>query len=589
MKINTVEIRNFRSIIHAKFDLHDYSIILGANNAGKTNIITALRAFYGDNKIKYNKDTDLPKFKNLPEFKSLKDESWIEIEYRLNEDEFSELDKQYRGPDNTLKLRRYFIHKSKVKPGQSNIHGYVYSNNKNGQISDALFYGAKNISEAKIGSVIYIPELVKTEETLKLTGPSPLRDILTFVVKKFINRSKSYKSLESAFEEFNKKFKEERLKDKFSLSSFEKEVNENLKEWNVKFDVNINPIDPGNIIKSLISYSFIDNIINGKMDTYLYGQGLQRHLIYTLIRLSSKYKDEKTKVKKASFSPDLTLILFEEPEAFLHPNQQEILNTSLQNLSEEDNQQVLITTHSPIFVSKNIEDVINLIRLNKDNNGVTKVFQLSDDSKKNILLENDSLVKFLEKKSKDSSVPENIRNDIVKKYLNPEDIEERIEKESIRYVLWLDSERSSAFFAERVLICEGATEKTFIEYLMKNKWNELLKSKIYVLDAMGKSNIHRYMNLFKELGIRHSVLFDEDSNGSIFRLLNDFIRQQKNEYTIKIDSFKDDIESFFGVEPLPRNKKYKKPLYLLWKYRNNEIYEGKIREFKEKIFNLINS
>jgi len=583
MKINTVEIHNFRSIMHAKFNMYNYGVILGANNAGKTNIITALRIFYEDNRIKYNKDTDAPKFGNL------NDESWIEIEYHLDKDEFSKLDEQYRGPNNTLKLRRYLVHEKKVKPGQSNIYGYVYSNNKKGQVSDTLFYNAKNISQAKIGSVIYIPELVKAEETLKLTGPSPLRNILTFVVKKFINRSKSYKSLEEAFNEFNERFKDERLKDEFSLSSFEKEVNKNLKEWSVEFDVNINPIDPENIIKNLISYNFIDNIINKKMDTYLYGQGLQRHLIYTLIRLSSKYKDEKIRVKKTSFSPDFTLILFEEPEAFLHPNQQEILNMSFENLSKEDNQQVLITTHSPIFVSKNIENVTNLIRLNKDDNGVTKVFQLSDDSKKNILLENDSLVKFFEKKSKDNNISENIRDEIKQKYLNPEDIEERIEKESMRYVLWLDSERSSAFFAELVLICEGATEKTFIEYLIKNEWSELLKNKIYVLDAMGKPNIHRYMNLFKELGIYHSVLFDEDSNNSVFALLNDFIRQQKNEYTIKIDSFKDNIESFFGVDPLPRNKKYKKPLYLLWKYRNNEIDEDKLRDFKEKIFDLINS
>lgn len=44
-------------------------------------------------------------------------------------------------------------------------------------------------------------------------------------------------------------------------------------------------------------------------------------------------------------------------------------------------------------------------------------------------------------------------------------------KEAIRYSLWLDTERSSLFFADMVLICEGATEKVFIDYLIKSGMN----------------------------------------------------------------------------------------------------------------------
>lgn len=56
-----------------------------------------------------------------------------------------------------------------------------------------------------------------------------------------------------------------------------------------------------------------------------FGQGMQRHLIYTLIRVGAKYIGKKEE-KKKEFSPDLTIVLFEEPEAFLHPTQQEFLN-----------------------------------------------------------------------------------------------------------------------------------------------------------------------------------------------------------------------------------------------------------------------
>jgi len=53
MKIKSVKIHNFRSIKDAEFGLNDYSVLVGANNSGKTNILTALRIFYEDG-VKFN-------------------------------------------------------------------------------------------------------------------------------------------------------------------------------------------------------------------------------------------------------------------------------------------------------------------------------------------------------------------------------------------------------------------------------------------------------------------------------------------------------------------------------------------------------
>ncbi len=48
MQLQRVKIHNFRSILDADFDLEKYSLLVGENNAGKTNIITALIIFYED-------------------------------------------------------------------------------------------------------------------------------------------------------------------------------------------------------------------------------------------------------------------------------------------------------------------------------------------------------------------------------------------------------------------------------------------------------------------------------------------------------------------------------------------------------------
>ena len=117
MKISEITIHNFRSIKHQTFKLYDYSLLIGSNNSGRTNIIDALRMFY-EKDIKFKNDRDFPKFKTDDE------ESWIEIEFILNDDEFENLGDKYKRNGNRLRVRRYFKHSDKVKANQSNIYGY---------------------------------------------------------------------------------------------------------------------------------------------------------------------------------------------------------------------------------------------------------------------------------------------------------------------------------------------------------------------------------------------------------------------------------------------------------------------------------
>jgi len=574
MKIESIKIHNFRSIKEVKFSPENYAVLVGANNAGKSNALTALRIFYED-EIKFSERIDFPKFQTED------NESWIEIEYLLNDDEFRNLEEKYKNPGNILKVRKYLKSedKERVKANQSNIYGY-----ENNILSEKLFYDAKNISQAKLGTIIYIPEVTTTDETLKLTGPSPLRDIITFVMKKVVKTSESFESLNKDFEEFNNKFREEASKDGFSLKKLREEINDSLKEWEVEFNLNINPIKPEGIIKNLVSHNVIDKNLDGEIDIKYLGQGLQRNLIYTLLKLSSQYTEKKT-YKKKEFSPELTLILFEEPEAFLHPGQQEFLNSSLSSLSFEEGQQIIIATHSPIFVSKNIEDISNLIKLKREN-GITYVFQVSEDTRKAIIEKNNELVQFLQSKLSDSSVNESTKGKIRDKLGDAEDIT-RMEEDSIRYLLWLDSERCCAFFTDIVLICEGATEKVLIDYLIQNKWKNLREKRIYILDAMGKYNIHKYMNLFKELGIYHSVLADKDEDRNVQEFINQFIEDQKNEFTRSVGFFDKDIEAFLGINAPPRNRRDKKPLNVMWHYFKEKISEDNIEDLKKKVEGLL--
>ena len=57
MKLINVLIHNIRSIKDVELNVNDYSLIVGENNVGKTNILYSLRLFYEEN-VKFNPSTD---------------------------------------------------------------------------------------------------------------------------------------------------------------------------------------------------------------------------------------------------------------------------------------------------------------------------------------------------------------------------------------------------------------------------------------------------------------------------------------------------------------------------------------------------
>ncbi len=560
MKIKTVKIHNFRSIKEQTFDLTDYSLLVGSNDSGKSNIIDAIRVFYDD--LKFNEDKDWPKFAVED------DESWIEIKFLLTEEEFENLKDEYKQENDEEKffvVRKYLRHQSKVQSGSSNIYGY-----EQGKLSDNFFYGWKNVAKGKLGDILYIPAVSKVVDYTKLSGPSYLRNILDFICKKIISSSESFNNLNKTFDEFTKKFKQEKTKEGLSLEGFEKDINEDIADRKVQMNFGIRSLDVADITKNLIEPYIKDEVLGDhKLPIESFGEGLQRRLVYTLIKLSTKYKEKKTTKDKKEFFSNFLLILFEEPEAFLHSSQQEILNRSLRDLSKEKNQQVLTSTHSVHFVSKNIDNLPSVLKLYKQK-GETHIYQITKPELKQILIANKDLKRIL---------GETIEN-------------KDLELEAIRYSLWLDPDRCCAFFADFVLICEGASEKILIDYLIKNRKIELSSKEIYILNAMGKENIHRYMNLFRGLGIKHSILFDRDKNSrnqSRHQAINKFLQDNKNKYTVAIDCFENNLEDFLGIptDDIPPNRNDLKPLNVMWYYKNGKIDRDKIDAFKSKINKLL--
>ena len=404
--------------------------------------------------------------------------------------------------------------------------------------------------------------------------------MVNFVMKRAVLESPSFDGLKSAFDKFNQDFKAESSKEGFSINSLIDDINAEIDQWQIRFGVSVNPIRPEDIVKNLLSHYVEDVSLGGKqINLASFGQGLQRHLIFTLIKLSAKYTAPPA-TKKKDFDPDFTFLLFEEPEAFLHPSQQVALHASLRKLGGESSEQVLISSHSPHFVSKQVSHLEGIIRLEK-RNGETKSYQITKSTFDEIIDKNIGLYRRFCDCLQDSSLDEEVKREIRNRKLgdNDPDPDAKLEDEAVKYFLWLDSERASMFFAKKVIICEGASEKIFIDYLFDQLWPEFRDSHIYLLDALGKFNIHRYMTLLSALGIEHAILMDSDGNSGIHAVVNSFLEERKTNFTRQIHAFESDFEDFLGITKPGRNDL--KPLNVIVKFQNNEISASRIDNLKE--------
>jgi putative ATP-dependent endonuclease of OLD family len=579
MKIQKITIHNFRSVIHESFYPKDFSLLVGHNNAGKTNVLRAIRVFYED--LKFNRGADFPK-------KGAEDnESWIEVEFLTTDDEQASLKDEYKSSDCILRIRKVLLtelspFKDKVKPNQSNMFAY-----EDGKLSDNFFYGTANVSQSKIGNVIYIPEISKVGDSLKTSGPSHFRDVLNFVIKQVVAKSQAYTDFETSFDAFKQKIKSERTVDGHSLDGVESDLNDELKDWGVSFNIDVNNISTDVLVKELMSHSVVDSKLDGQaVSIDDYGQGMQRHVIYSLIVLANKYRERKAPKDKKEFNTDFNLVLFEEPEAFLHPSQQQNLNYALRRIASDEDNQIIATTHSPTFACDNIEQLTALHRINREPTSTIHALETKEEIEK-ILDLNNSLFKAFEVLYNNPKTTTELKTKITKSgcYDPSETATEKLRDEGFKYALWLDSERSSMFFANLVLICEGATEKRLIDKLVRSEWPDFLRKGIYVLDAAGKFNIHRYMNLLDCFGIPHSILFDDDNDANIHKVTNDFINKNKKSTTRSIYSFKGDLEGFLSVSK-PKSQR-DKPLSILKNYSDGKITIQKISDLKKVIESLI--
>lgn len=560
MKLTLVRIHNFRGVLDQEFSVKNYSLIVGSNNAGKSSVIDAIRAFYEKDGFKYKQGNDFPYGETGDQ------ESWVELAFALTDEEHDSLADDYKVADKALRVRKYFQTTTKTHDGKS-AAGSILGYKADGALSNESFYGAKNVQSGKFGELIYIPAISKVDEHAKLSGPSALRDLLTDIMTDVVEAGNSYAEFSGGVQKFSDSIRDEKTADGRSLGGFESELNTLLKPWDSEFRLKFPPPSAAEIIKSMLGWDLVDQHHGRAQAVDYYGSGFQRHFIYSLLQLGSRYVGKKVGKKAKDFAPNLNLVLFEEPEAFLHPPQQEILARSLMEVASSGHWQVICATHSPHFVSKNVSDIPAIVRLRRSD-GQVKKYQIDDAAWMAIVDANQAILPIAKKYP------------AMAKRLHQDDA--KPEMEAVKHFMWLNPDRSSIFFANHVLLVEGPTEVALINRLIGDGKIKNADCGLYVLDCIGKYNIHRFMNLLTYLGVPHSVIHDDDDDKDEHKEINQLIEDSRSaELTLTVKRIPGDLEKMLGVAAAGAD--HRKPQHVLYQYDTGKIGLANVQAFCELV------
>ncbi len=539
MKIGKISIKGIKSHLNTEFTVENYNTFVGENNCGKSNIFFAIRWFFKYDNTKMQKEDLTHGYKEDPYV-------IIEFIFDENEDIPSFLDEDYEIEDRTYHIKAYCnVDDLKTKPQFS----------KHQLINEDL--EPKSLATAKVIKLVYlifVPSIRELNDELKFTTNSAINKLVSKYVIERIQRedqkTKRYTKVKESVEELSD------FISKGDNSAFE-QLKASLKKYMLDYgDIEMNfKLNPPNI-NDLIKNSFEASVkVNSReLPLESQGMGFQRSLIFSLIS------------NMADINPDssnyLTMYLIEEPELFLHPNHQNYFRDKIIDISRQDNNQVLLTSHSPYFLS-NIDNYSQVKRISIEND-ISALKEIKHSKVQDICKQNGHLMAraFNHDGRMSTTKIDNLAKEIA-------------EEDELRYLLWVDPNRTNAFLSKKVLLVEGPSDKALFSFLFYNSdgdfYNIPQKSEIMVVDITGKFHFYKFANLLHQLGILVWILHDGDDN----KVKNRIDHGKLNQYII--DLKKDDIIiDYLRVDPyleqsLGINKDNRKPdISIYHKLVNND-------------------
>lgn len=520
MYLSRLVISNYRSIKYLDLEFFPTkNILIGQNNAGKSNIVRAL------NIILSEQQPDYKKYENITERDfhkneadelfiigaiSRKDEEELDIKglqsssrgtyitrlphiIQLPQDIEEIRDLVEKCMDFDLLENKRYIKKDSdefvkfINSAQEFIYIFVANKDTDGSITKNLFLVIKN------NEGLYLAQrpFIRSELIVSAVIP-PFRDpnihlrpsSWSWFGKLMKNKIEEAKRKTRKVEEKNgsellspfERISEAQEQIKQSANSIFADIIEDIKETSLSIGFDNAEIvfsfsgDDFELYKSV--KIFIDDGISSPLEDK--GAGIQSAVLISLFsHYVRKYQSQLS-----------ALLCIEEPEIYLHPHACRVLNNHINSFIEGERNQVILTTHNPVFIKPDGSGEGKIFRVYKNPNGETITTEIKFDS--------------------------NFRN------------------------LFLRDENLELLFANKVIITEGL-EKFIVRFLADFYFPNLIDSlNVSIISAEGKNDFPAFVNICKQLGISPFILADFDFFlRGLEKIYEEYVEQRMNKENFK--------------------------------------------------------
>ncbi|MGB6129765.1 MAG: AAA family ATPase [Psychrilyobacter sp.] len=268
-------------------------------------------------------------------------------------------------------------------------------------------------------------------------------------------------------------------------------------------------------------------------------RGLQREVMFRIMRRIASV----TKSTRYNLLGN-TIIMYEEPELYLHPQAERELHSVMTNIARYGGQ-IYVTTHSSSFIELNNYKSICLVRKNHDG---TYVIQHKGE-----LFKGDEIQNF-----------------------------------NMNY--WMNPDRGELFFAKKVILVEGQTDKIIIPFLAKKLG--VYKYEYSLVECGSKSTIPQFIRLLNQYRIPYVAVYDKDEHiwrdeetRLVSKRHNKGIRSLINNEIGEIVEFTNDIEEELeGMDRVKKNYKHKPFIAIKNISNNNYVVPEKLKQKILKIY-----
>ncbi|ULA65250.1 MAG: Chromosome partition protein Smc [Nitrospira sp.] len=527
MRLESIRIKNLRSFSDVTVPFNDYTCLVGPNGSGKSTILCALNVFFHETE---NSGTDLSQL-DREDFHQKNTAEPIEITVTFTDlspeaqQDFSNYYRQgkliisavatFNDATGKAEVRQYG--QRLAMPGFKEFFRAVGDNKKVSELktlyteiqkhfgdlpapgtkdamiealrkyetdhpdqceliaSEDQFYGVSKGANrlAQYIQWVYVPA-VKDAATEQLEARNTaLGKLLARTVRAKTNFEEAVKALRTGMQEQYQQLLDQNQE---VLKELSDSLQIRLTEWahpeaTLKLEWRQDPDKSVRVEEPLARIIAGEGNFEGELPRF--GHGLQRSYLLALLHELASSDDKVT--------PRLILGC-EEPELYQHPPQARHLATVLQDLSKA-NSQVIVSTHSPLFVSGEGFEDVRMVR--KD--AILKYSTVTYMSYKDIA---DAVAAAMgETPSKPQGVLAKIHQT-------------------------LQPSLNEMFFTSRLILVEGLEDVAYLSsYLhLLNKWDQYRRSGCHIVPVNAKSEMLRPVVIAKHIGIPTFVVFDSDAD-----------------------------------------------------------------------------